>query len=151
MDWNYWLGRKYGNLDEQTAIEASRARTGQYTAETGRLTGTADAALANVRAGLLPAQTDAEIARMNAEEGRIREETKYIGPLADSSISLNSANAYQSRASGRYYGSQADTTDSLNRLIPRGYGWSNENEERLRGYFGRGPRFGLSRFSASGN
>ena len=125
------LNRKYQIMEEQ-------ARTGQYNAETNRTGVLADANLTGVKAGLLPKQTAADIARQQAEEARIREETKYVGDLAKSSIGLNAANAYNARAQGGLYGSQTETQGQLNKMLPRsygGFGWNPEYETAIRGFF----------------
>lgn len=116
------LRRKYDILQQQ-------ANTGQFNAETGRLTGTADARLANVRAGLLPAESAASVDKTKADTALTQEQTKFVGPLARSSIDLNAANAFQSRSSGRLYGSQAETEDAGRKLFRTNFGIRALNED----------------------
>jgi hypothetical protein len=93
MDWNYWLGRKY-DIQQQTA-NADTARAGGFVTQSN-----AAAGLDLVRAGLLPAQTKADInlsaaqaALAGANARNVDETTKFVGPLAKSSIGLNAAQA----------------------------------------------------------
>ena len=117
MDWGYWLGRKYAVQEEANRIDRLRAGTGQFAAETGRLGTVADANLANVRAGLLPRQTEADIRRSDAESALTRVQTEYFPRTAEASIRASDANAFNARQQGGLYGSQATTQNQLNRLF----------------------------------
>jgi hypothetical protein len=91
MDWNYWLGRKYELLQQNAAADTTRANAGLISANAG-------ANLDTVKAGLLPDQAAADIAQQ-------REQTKYIGPLAQSTIGLQ-------KRQGDYYGAQGGLANS---------------------------------------
>jgi hypothetical protein len=106
MDWNYWLGRKYANMDQQAAADTTRANAAAVSANAG-------AQLDTVKAGLLPAESKANIALTGAQTGLAAatarqqdEETKYIGPTAN-------ANIAESRARGGLYGAQATGEQQL--------------------------------------
>lgn len=114
-DINYWLGRKYDLMQQQ--------------ADTQRLGMVADANLTNVKAGLLPAESKAQIGLMGsqgrlaeanatqslAQARNIDETTKFVGPLARSSIGLNSAQA-------RNINAEATGTENLVRMRPWRFG-----------------------------
>lgn len=109
MDWNYWLGRKYDIMQQ-----------GQDTARQGMQ---ADANLTNVRAGLLPAQTKADIGLTsaqallaNANARNVDETTRYVGPIANSGIALNRAQIGNLGAESAYTGQRSSQLEQLNRL-----------------------------------
>lgn len=121
-DINYWLGVKYGLQRRQADADMARARTAQYGAETARLGTAADANLTNVRAGLLPQQTAADIARINADIALTNQQTKYFGPTAEAGIRASDASAFANRQQGRLYGAQAEGETLLNQ--PPSFGFS---------------------------
>lgn len=97
IDWAALLDRKYNILQQQ--------------ADTARLGVNASALLDRTRAGLLPAESRANIANTMAQAGlygaqaaNVNEETKYVGPLAR-------ANITESGARARQYNSTASSTD----------------------------------------
>lgn len=116
------LRRKYDIMQQQ-------ANTGQYSAESQRTGVEAAAKLDNVKAGLLPAESASQIALQKAQGGLygaqadgVREETKYVGPLARANIGLMGANAFSARRQGGLYGSQATGIDQLNKNFRIGLG-----------------------------
>lgn len=64
----------------------------QQDADTRKLTGTADAALTNTRAALLPTESAAQTGLVKAQTGQVQENTRFIAPLALGQIGLNMAN-----------------------------------------------------------
>jgi hypothetical protein len=137
MDWNYWLGRKYANMDQQAAADTTRANAAAVSANAG-------AQLDTVKAGLLPAESKANIALTGAQTGLAAatarqqdEETKYIGPTAN-------ANIAESRARGGLYGAQATGEQQLNTLGGFKFGGLGGStlEDRLRSIL-RGIGIGL--------
>lgn len=109
------LRRKYDLIQQD-------ADTAKFNAQTNRLGTDAQARLDMVRAGLLPAESAANINKLKADTAMTAEQTKFVGPLARSSMELNSANAFQSRASGGLYGEQADQLRQLNKMMPGLFG-----------------------------
>lgn len=114
---------------------------GQDTARRGM---TADANLTNVRAGLLPKETAANIGLVNAQTTlaganarQADETTKTIVPLAGASI-------YNSRQQGGLYGAQAVGETMATRLAPaafkfRGMGATTSGlDERIQKILGGG-------------
>jgi hypothetical protein len=109
IDWGALLARKYDLMQQQ--------------ADTQRMGMTADANLADVRAGLLPSQAASDIRLADANVGftnqnailsaaRARqtdEETKTVAPLARAEIGFKGSQS-------RLLGSQATGEDQLNRL-----------------------------------
>lgn len=73
VDFNYFLNRKYMNLQDQTKIA-------QQNADTGAMTGAAAARLDNTRATLLPNESKATIAKMGAETNLIGEQASIVRP-----------------------------------------------------------------------
>lgn len=133
------LRRKY-DLQQQEVDNAA------FNARTTRLGTDAQAKLDMVRAGLLPAESAANIAKTKADTTLTAEQAKFVGPLARSSMDLNAANAYQSRASGGLYGAQTGQINQLTKMVPGLFGGmppkdSNPNAFRFRAldYF-RGDR-----------
>jgi hypothetical protein len=98
------LDRKYAILAQDTAARANAAN--------------ADANLTNVRAGLLPAESAANVGLTVAQTGQARaqthsidENTKFVKPLAEASI-------FNTKAQGTLFGQQAYGEYQLNRLSP---------------------------------
>jgi hypothetical protein len=116
MDWNYFLNRKYDLLQQNANADALRAQ--------GFVTqANAQAGLDTVRAGLLPAESKANIgltaaqaALAQANAANTDENTKFIAPLARSSIGLNSAQARNLGAETGFTTSRTTQLDQLNRL-----------------------------------
>lgn len=110
IDWAALLQRKYDILQQQ--------------ADTARLGVNASALLDRTRAGLLPAESSANISNTLAQAGlygaqasNVNEETKYVGPLAR-------ANITESGARARQYNASADSTNvdtDYNRHYNRGF------------------------------
>ena len=120
MDWNYWLGRKYDLLGQNAAADTTRAQAGLISANAG-------ANLDTVRAGLLPAEsranlglTAAQAALAAANAAQTQEQTRYVGPLARSSIGLNTAQAGNLGAETRFTGSRTSQLDQINQLLTIG-------------------------------
>lgn len=111
LDWGMLLARKYDLMQQE---QNSRS-----------LGLAAEANLNNVRAGLLPAESKANIdltkantglstariGQTDAETSQIREQTKTIAPLAQASI-------FATRAGGRQYNAQAGVLEQSNMLSP---------------------------------
>lgn len=98
------LDRKYAILAQDTAARANAAN--------------ADANLTSVRAGLLPAESAANVGLTRAQTGltgaqtkSVDENTKQIKPLAEASI-------FNTTAQGALFGQQAYGEYQLNRLSP---------------------------------
>jgi hypothetical protein len=98
------LDRKYALMAQDTAARANAAN--------------ADANLTNTRAGLLPAESKANVGLTVAQTGLagaqargVDENTKFVKPLAEASI-------FNTRAQGTLFGQQAAGEYQLNRLSP---------------------------------
>ena len=89
------LARKYDILQQQ----ANSAST----------TANAEANLTNVRAGLLPAESEANVGLTGAQTRSVDENTKYVGPLANASI-------FNTREQGGLFHQQAVGESELNKL-----------------------------------
>jgi hypothetical protein len=127
MDWNYWLGRKYAVMQQSADADTTRANAGLISANAG-------ANLDTVRAGLLPAESKANIGLTvantglaNAGAAQTTEETRYIGPKARADIA-------ESGARGGLYGAQATGERELNVMSPFKFGGLGNSslEDRLR-------------------
>lgn len=99
---NAALAMKYRIMQQEANAKSTDSQAGLISAQSG-------ANLANVRAGLLPAESASNIANQSAQTAGLTETNKYIGPLAQSQIGLQRANARQSIAQGGMY-------DSISRL-----------------------------------
>lgn len=75
-----FLATKYAILQQQADAASTQANTGQFNALTNRTVGNAAAALDTTRAGLMPAESEASIAKMASETGLNKETAKYLGP-----------------------------------------------------------------------
>lgn len=98
------LDRKYAILAADTAARANAAN--------------AEANVNNTRAGLMPAESKANIGLTTAQTGlagaqtkSVNENTKFVKPLAEASI-------FNTRAQGSLFGQQAYGEYQLNRLSP---------------------------------
>jgi hypothetical protein len=118
------LNRKYSIM----AMEA-KARAGAADA---------DAKLTNVKAGLLPAESNANVGLTRAQTGlagaqtrSVDENTKFVAPLAKASI-------FNTRAQGSLFGQQAVGEYQLNRMSPT-----------LAGGKGRGLGLAVPKFQSS--
>lgn len=80
------IRRKYDILQQQADASTATAR--------------AAANLDSVKAGLMPRQTAADIAKINADIGLTNMQTRWFGPTAQANIGLARANAFQSLAAG---------------------------------------------------
>lgn len=109
INWGGLLARKYDIMQQQANADTTRAGAGLITAQSG-------ANLDNVRAGLLPNESAANIAEQQARQRNLDATTKYVGPLALSTIGLQ-------KQQGRVYGAQAGLYDSEtegNNILNRG-------------------------------
>lgn len=113
MDWNYWLGRKYTDLDMNAAADTTRAQAGLISANAG-------ANLDTVKAGLLPGQTAADIAEAQARANLTNVNANLAPGLAKASEAQSYGSAAANNAQGTLYGAQAtgetQTNESLNKL-----------------------------------
>jgi hypothetical protein len=123
IDWGYWLDRKYANMEQDVANRGIGLR--------------AAANLDNVRAGLLPKESAANIGLTNAQAGlaganarNVEAGIPYVGRIAEAGIA-------ETQNRGRLYGSQATGEDQLNQGM-RGMFRLKEMED----FFGRMQRFG---------
>jgi hypothetical protein len=98
------LDRKYAIMAQDVAARANAAN--------------ADANLTNTKAGLLPAESKANVGltvaqtgQSNAQARSIDENTKFVAPLAKASI-------FNTKAQGALFGQQAMGEYQLNRLSP---------------------------------
>jgi hypothetical protein len=104
MNWDYWLGRKYDLLGQN--------------AQAGLISANANANLDNVRAGLLPNESAANVAEQQARTAGTLETNKTIAPLAASTIGLQRRQGQYYGANAGFVGSQANQLDILNRQSP---------------------------------
>lgn len=98
IDFSSLLAQKYAIMQQQANADSTRANAGLISANSG-------ANLDNVKAGLLPGESAANIAEQQARTGNINATTKYVGPLALSTIGLQ-------RRQGQYYGAGANNLNS---------------------------------------
>lgn len=136
------LQKKYAIAQQGADTDRFQAETGRFNADSTRLGVTADANLANVRAGLLPDQSAAEIARMKAEAALTGKQVSWFDRKAQSDIDMNSANVFATRAQGGLYGAQAGQVGQMTRLLPRpssmgGFGWGSKEEDAIRSLYSR--------------
>lgn len=122
-DINYWLGIKYGLLQQNADADKIRANAAATSADAGMINARAGANLDYVRAGLLPAESRANIGLTNAQAvnaaanaAHTSEETKYIQPLTLANIGLIRANTGEARARSGYLGAQTTGENILNRM-----------------------------------
>lgn len=113
MDWNYWLGRKYDLLGQNTAADTARAQAGLISANSG-------AALDTVRAGLLPGQTAADIAESKARANLTAVNATLAPGLAKASEAASYGSAKANVAQAGLYGAQTtaeeQSSDTLGKL-----------------------------------
>lgn len=76
------LDRKYAILQQQANATSEQARATTTNAATSAMVGKASANFDNVRAGLLPAESAANIGLTKANTGLIGKQTEYFGPEA---------------------------------------------------------------------
>lgn len=107
MDWAGLLDRKYNILQQNANANTTQAQADASRAASFGLTSGAEANLTNIRAGLMPAQAQADIGEAQARTAQdqalaaqTQTETKYIGPKTLADIAL-------ARAQGGLYGSEA--------------------------------------------
>lgn len=110
INWTALLQRKYDILQQQ--------------ADTQRMGVSAAATLDRTRAGLLPAESSANVKNTLAQAGlygsqarNIDEETKYVGPLARASIGESGARSLNYKASAGYTTEQTAGERLLNKSI----------------------------------
>lgn len=132
VDFNYFLDRKYATLEQQAdaattnanantvsaAASTVNAAANTRNAATNALTGGAAANLDRVRAQLLPTESAATVANLNARTGETIETTKYIGPLARANIANTRASARNLNASA--FEQESDTRDLNSFAVPGG-------------------------------
>lgn len=114
LDWNSLLSQKYRILQQN-------ADTQQQNADAGTLAAKAGANLDYIKAGLMPAESRAQIALQGAQglmyganARNTDEETKYVGLLANANADSLRSGAYANRQQGGLYGQQARTAGILN-------------------------------------
>jgi hypothetical protein len=124
----------------------------QSGADSQRIGITADANLANVRAGLLPNAERAANEKTAAEIATLREQEKFIGPLARSEIALRGDQGYNYRTAGRLnlanvgnVNAQTTGLNQDNRITNFGIRSLNENDG-IRQMLQRAVRLGLGPF-----
>lgn len=111
INWNYWLGRKYANMEQETANRGAGLQ--------------AQAKLDTVKAGLLPAESAASIGLTQANTGLARAETARTNETTKTIAPLASASIFETRSRGRLLGEQATGEGQLNKV--------NTNLFRFRG------------------
>lgn len=72
-DIDYWLARKYAQLQEHADAASQNAASQAIAA-------TSSAALDTTRAGLLPAESQAGIAKTRADTNFLNQQAQYLGP-----------------------------------------------------------------------
>jgi hypothetical protein len=119
IDWSGLLARKYDIMQQQ--------------ADTQRLGIVSAARLDDVKAGLMPSESSANIRLMgaNALEAGARsrnldETTKFVGPLAQANIGLMGANAREAGARVGLLGAQTTGENQFNRMYRLGGMFSND-------------------------
>jgi hypothetical protein len=131
MDWNYWLGRKYAQGQQEADANTTRANAGLITAN-------ADANLANVRAGLLPGQTAADIGLTKAQTGSVNVNTELAPGLAKASEAASYGRAKADTAQAGVYGAQGTGENQLNTMFSKAVGGDSTALQLLSLFFGRG-------------
>lgn len=99
-----------GSFGFDDALRAKYAALAQQ-ASAQMLEAKAAARLNDTRSDLMPAESAAGIGKTNAEAALTRENTKFVGPLANASI-------FNTRSQGALYGQQAIGEAQLNGMNP---------------------------------
>jgi hypothetical protein len=136
MDWDYWLGRKYDLLGQNAAADTTRAQAGLISANAG-------ANLDTVRAGLLPGQTEADIAESKARANLTNVNASLAPGLAKASEASSYGGAKANIAQAGLYGAQTtgenQANDSLGKLGLTSNPIIQQLIKRLGGYGGLTP------------
>lgn len=105
VDFNYFLSRKYAQLQQQADATTTNARATAQNAATNALTGAAGAALDRMKTELMPRESAASVARLGAEANLANQQASVVVP--------------ESRA--RIRGMDADTalTGTQNKVLTR--------------------------------
>lgn len=86
VDFNYFLQRKYAQLQQQADAQTSNANSGAIQAATAAITGASDARLNNTRSDLLPAESRSQIGLQGAQTDLTRNQASVVVPTAMSQI-----------------------------------------------------------------
>lgn len=114
MDWNYWLGVKYGLLGQHAAADVTRSNASANEAN-------ANANVANIRAGLMPAESSANLALTGAQTqstlanaAQTGIENKYLPAKSLADIAEARARAGLDTAQGANYSADTARTNIYN-------------------------------------
>lgn len=110
-DWNYWLGRKYSNMEQDTAARTTAANAGLISANAG-------ANLDTVRAGLLPGQAASDIAEANSRANLNTVQAQLAPGAAAANEAAQYGSAFANRQQGRLYGVNAAGEEQDQELKP---------------------------------
>lgn len=102
VNWGSLIQKKYDLLQQQ--------------ADTSRMGAEAAAAFDRARAGVIPAESAANIARTQQETALVGEQAKYFGETAKAGIGLMGAQAGESKARVGLIGAQTTALGQLNSL-----------------------------------
>lgn len=91
IDFNYFLNRKYAQLDTQAKATQMNAQANLQNAATNRMVGKAGANLDQTKANLLPAESREALLKSASERGLINEQASVVRPTADAQIGLTRA------------------------------------------------------------
>lgn len=80
VDFNYFLARKYAQLQQQADATTQNANSNAVQAATGAVVGNAAAALDTARATALPAESAAQIALQRAQARLVGEQASVVAP-----------------------------------------------------------------------
>jgi hypothetical protein len=134
VDFNYFLNRKYSQLQQQADATTKNAKT-------NALTGAAAARLDNVRSDLLPDESLAGIRRTDAEVGLIGEQTRIVAPESAARIAQMGAETNRTNVGAKI--------DERQGLTPLGDLLGAPVLQQLRGLFGGGGTASAGSFRTS--
>ncbi len=92
VDFGYFLGRKYAQLQQQADASTTQAASGAVQANANATAAKAAAGLDNVRAGLLPGESAAQIGLQRAQATLVGNQALTTIPESQARIGLDRAN-----------------------------------------------------------
>lgn len=120
----------------------------QQGADTQQMGMVADANLANVRAGLLPAEAKASREKMEAETAGTLESNKWIDDLAKSGISLQGTQGRLNVATIGKVNAEASGEREMSKILPTIFGLRRapDEDDKYRSLISNAVRIGMGPF-----
>jgi hypothetical protein len=110
------LAQKYRIMQQQADADTLRANNDTRRADAGMITANSGANLDNARAYGLGRLTDANVLQTQAQTDAIREQNKFIAPLAQSQLGLQRSQARQNISQAGYLDSETSGNSILNSI-----------------------------------